>query len=83
MLTKRVCKACVNAMAGKAVYGFRDEGAAAKWRGWDDHDEKRWRKGIVMCRVMHEFHALETSRKEAPPKWCKYACEQVVSEKPC
>ena len=79
MLSKRVCKSCVASKAGKSIIGFRDEGAVARFSKWDEDDDKRWKKGIVVCRFWPT--PIFPKTKEDPPKWCEYAMEHFVTSK--
>jgi hypothetical protein len=80
VLSKKVCRMCVAEMAGKPVMFSPHDTAAAKWRGWDEDDDRRWKSGIVACRRWPS--EVPPKRKGKPPRWCRYALEHAVSEKP-
>ena len=67
MLSKDVCRKCINSAA-------RDGLRVSSWGLMDD---KRWEHGEVLC---EDFWQSKRSIQEPPPEWCPYIVEHVVSQ---
>ena len=69
MLSKEVCRSCIDSRWG---------GSASVWR---EHDDAEWERGVVSCGVdilPRDFWSARVH--ELPPEWCPYAVEHVVSQ---
>ena len=66
MLNKDICKRC------------HDEKTETPW---NDASENSWRdKGWVWCYIWKNKLPMACDINDAPPVWCPYATEHIVSE---
>jgi len=65
MLTKVLCKKCINELS---VFTWEITGK----------DERRWKRGMVACPEEASGTTSEAGTKEPPPLWCPYRIEHLM-----
>jgi hypothetical protein len=74
VLNKGICKLCILQKSGKQVFG----NDVCRFRKWEKLDEVAWKNGVVYCRSLSSQDGVKIN--EAPPKWCLFETEHVVSQ---
>jgi len=71
MLSKTVCKQCINNSLDRK----------GRWRRWH---ETNWKDGVVWCGVVNRGSSWLFHGKDAPPCKCPYGLEHIVgTQKKC
>jgi hypothetical protein len=91
MLSKEVCKKCIEMSAGKLACGdiaLMDK--VCRFKGWGVDDDVAWSHGIVRCRFDDRIKgflltdAAEESRATriffGTPDWCPFETEHVIAQ---
>jgi hypothetical protein len=72
-LNKDICKLCCRISPRR----FHD----GKIWPWNESDDARWERGWILCFADTKgCRGWQYKGEERLPKYCKYACEQIVSE---